>query len=74
MTHKPNEHAKHPTSTKSGPGRYHVQGDGLHRDLTLKQRKAGAYGKGLRNWANTKAAAAMADNLAKRMRRQMAAA
>lgn len=68
------EHAKKPSATKSGPGRYHSQGDGTHRDLTLKQRQAGAYGKGLRNWANTKAAAAMADKLGKRMRREMGTA
>lgn len=38
--------------TKSGTGRRHVQGDGTHEHLTLKQRNAGAYGKGLRNWIN----------------------
>lgn len=36
--------------TKSGPGRRHRQGDGTQAHLTLKQRRAGAFGKGLRNW------------------------
>lgn len=51
---------KNPHSTKSGPGRYHSQGDGTHAHLTLKQRRAGAYGKGLRNWITQKQAAANA--------------
>lgn len=51
---------KEPSFTKRGPGRFHKQGDGLHRNLTLKQRRAGAYGKGLRNWITQKQAAAQA--------------
>ena len=53
-------HAKNPHHTKSGPGRFHRQGDGRHQALTLKQRKAGAYGEGLRNWITQKQAAANA--------------
>lgn len=44
--------------TKSGPGRFHKQGDGTHKYLTLKQRRAGSYAKGLRNWITQKQAAA----------------
>lgn len=33
---------KNPHSTKSGPGRFHKQGDGTHAHLTLKQRCAGS--------------------------------
>lgn len=50
-----NKNASH---TKAGPGRYHKQGDGTHAHLTLKQRKSGAYGRGLRNWITNKQAAA----------------
>lgn len=53
-------HAKKPHHTKSGPGRFHRQGDGTHANLTLKQRRAGSYGKGLRNWITQKQAAAQA--------------
>lgn len=53
------EHAKKPSNTKSGPGRYHKQGDGTHAHLTIKQRRAGSYGKGLRNWITNKQAAAL---------------
>ena len=60
MSHKVNEHAKHPSHTKSGPGRYHAQGDGTQAHLTIKQRKAGAYGLGLRTWITNKQAAARA--------------
>lgn len=56
---KATEHSKKPTFTKSGPGRYAVQGDGSHSTLTIKQRKAGAYGKGLRNAITNKQAAAL---------------
>lgn len=48
-----NKNTRQPSHTKSGPGRRHVQGDGTHQHLTLKQRRAGAYGKGLRNWINS---------------------
>lgn len=54
---KVNEHSKKPSHTKRGPGRYHNQGDGTHLGLTLNQRRAGAYGKGLRNWITQKQAA-----------------
>lgn len=53
------EHAKKPSHTKAGPGRYHAQGDGTNAHLTIKQRRAGAYGKGLRNWITNKQAAAL---------------
>lgn len=39
-------------ATKSGPGRYHEQGDGKR---TAAQKRAGAYGRGLKNWCNGKA-------------------
>lgn len=38
-------------ATKSGPGRRHEDGDGSR---TVEQKKAGAYGRGLRNWMNRK--------------------
>ncbi|RUR69044.1 hypothetical protein EJP67_18460 [Variovorax guangxiensis] len=47
-----------PSFTKKGPGRFHKQGRGDHQHLTLKQRRAGSYGKGLRNWITQKQAAA----------------
>lgn len=47
-------------STKSGPGRRHKQGDGKHEHLTLAQKRAGMYAKGLRNWITNKQAAAAA--------------
>jgi len=53
------EHSKKPSNTKSGPGRYHSQGDGKHLELSLKQRRAGMYAKGLRNWITQKQAAAL---------------
>lgn len=45
-----NEHAKKPSFTKSGPGRYHRQGDGSNK--SPKQLAAGSYGKGLVTWRN----------------------
>lgn len=51
---------REPHHTKRGPGRRHVQGDGTHAHLSLKQRQAGAYGRGLRNWITQKQAAARA--------------
>ncbi len=54
------EHSKKPSFTKAGPGRYHQQGDGTHKHLSLKQRRAGMFGKGLRNWINGKQAKALA--------------
>ena len=56
----PSTNRKNPSTTKSGPGRFHKQGDGTHDHLTLKQRRAGAYAKGLRNWITQKQAAANA--------------
>ena len=44
-----------PQASKAGPGRRHVQGDGTGK--TVKQKRAGAYGKGLRNWITNKQAA-----------------
>lgn len=37
------------SATKAGPGRRHVQGNGTHKHLTIKQKRAGMFGKGLRN-------------------------
>ena len=50
--------------TKKGPGRRHVQGDGKK---TAKQRAAGAYGRGLKNHFDAKAAAASAERRARRV-------
>lgn len=36
-------------TTKAGPGRRHVQGDGTGKHKTIKQKRAGMFGKGLRN-------------------------
>ena len=44
-----------PQASKDGPGRRHFQGDGTGK--TAKQKRAGAYGKGLRNWITNKQAA-----------------
>lgn len=41
------------SATKSGPGRRHVDG---HTTAVERVKKPGAYGKGLRNWANRKPA------------------
>lgn len=43
-----NKNASH---RKAGPGRYHFAGDGSR---TAKQKSAGAYGRGLRNWLKTR--------------------
>lgn len=40
-----------PNTTRSGPGRYHKQGDGSR---TAKQKRAGAFARGMRNWCNGK--------------------
>lgn len=40
--------------TKRGPGRTHKQGDGMHRNLTVKQQRAGQYGRWLREWITGK--------------------
>lgn len=49
-----------PSFTKSGPGRRHKEGDGLHKHLTLKQKRAGMFGKGIRNAITAKQKAALA--------------
>lgn len=46
--------AKEPHFTKAGPGRRHIQGDGIHKHLTIKQRRAGMFGKGIRNTITAK--------------------
>jgi hypothetical protein len=51
-------------ATKAGPGRRHVDGDGSR---TTAQKRAGAYGRGLRNWIKSKNLAEQANRLAKRM-------
>jgi hypothetical protein len=51
-------------ATKSGPGRLHANGDGTR---TTKQKRAGAYGRGLRNWINNQNRAVQANRLGKRM-------
>jgi len=45
---------KNESSRKAGPGRYHANGDGTKTD---KQKRAGAFGRGLRNWINRTQAA-----------------
>lgn len=50
------EHAKKPSYTKKGPGRYHNPNPA---ERTVKQRQAGAFGKGLRNAITQKQAAAL---------------
>ena len=69
---KSTEHAKKPNFTKAGPGRYHRQGDGTRKHLTLKQRRAGMYGKALRNHFDRKQAQFFADRAQRRMDRQTA--
>jgi hypothetical protein len=54
------------SATKGGSGRRHAQGDGTGANKTTKQKSAGAYGKGLRNWCNGIAQRKHAANLAKR--------
>lgn len=58
LTKKDNRHA-----SKSGPGRLHVQGDGKRERKTLKQRQAGAYGRGLMNHFNRKRQQALRPSL-----------
>lgn len=53
--------------TKAGPGRRHRQGDGTHANLDLKQRRAGAFGKGLRNWITSQQRRAQSARLSKLM-------
>lgn len=66
---KVNEHAKHASHTKRGPGRYHTEAP---TEKTLKQKRAGAYGRGLRNWITNKQDAEMANRLDAKMRRLVA--
>ena len=52
MAHFGNHDAKRNRSTtKVGPGRLHADGDGTR---TTEQKRAGAYGRGLRNWLKGK--------------------
>lgn len=39
------------SATKAGPGRLYEEGDGTR---TVAQKKAGAFGRGMRNWCNGK--------------------
>lgn len=50
---------KQPHHCKRGPGRRHAQGKGSRQQLTMKQKKAGAYGRWLRDWITGKNLAAM---------------
>jgi hypothetical protein len=54
MSSKVAHGAKNSSHTKTGPGRYHVQGDGSR---TTEQKRAGAFGRGLRNNITRKNAA-----------------
>lgn len=49
--------------TKAGPGRRH---NTKRAAKTLKQKNAGAYGRGLRNWINRKQAVAHSVKLSRR--------
>lgn len=48
------------SATKAGTGRRHVQGDGTGKNKTVKQKRAGMFGKGLRNAITAKQKAALA--------------
>ena len=61
---------RQPTHTKAGPGRRH---DANRAIKTMKQRQAGAYGRGLRNWINRKQAVAQSIKLSRRMAAQATA-
>ncbi len=50
--------------TKAGPGR---RANTKPATKTLKQKNAGAYGRGLRNWINRKQAVEQSIKLARRM-------
>lgn len=45
---------KNASATKKGSGRFHVQGNGTGK--TDKQKAAGSYARGMRNWCNNKPA------------------
>lgn len=51
---------------KAGPGRIHAQGNGVK---TKKQKQAGAFARGLRNWINGLNLARMANKRTKQMAR-----
>lgn len=55
---------REPSHTKAGPGRKPVTGDGTSK--TAAQKKAGAYGRGLRNHFNRMNATKCAQRAAKR--------
>lgn len=63
----PKQDLREPHNTKTGPGRKHLQGDG--KSQTSKQKKAGAYGRGLRNHFNRITAQKSAQRIAKRKAR-----
>lgn len=63
------EDRREPSHTKAGPGRKHLQGDGKQR--TTAQKKAGAYGRGLRNHFNRLAAARAAQRAMKHLDRRL---
>ncbi len=48
------------SSTKAGPGRRHKQGDGTGKNKTVKQKRVGMFGKGLRNAITAKQQAELA--------------
>ena len=56
--------------TKSGPGR---RANSKPAVKTLKQKRAGAYGRGLRNWIKQKQAVAQSIRLSRRMAASIAA-
>lgn len=56
--------AKHASHRKAGPGRRHATGNGTR---TAKQRQAGAYGRGLRNWIKQQNMARQANKNAAKM-------
>ena len=47
------------SATKAGPGRRHMQGDGTGKNKTIKQKRAGMFGKGLRYSITAKQRAAL---------------
>lgn len=49
---------KNASHRKAGPGREHIQGNG---SKTNEQKRAGAFGRGLRNWITNKQRAALAN-------------
>lgn len=47
------------SATKAGTGRRHVQGDGTGKHKTIKQKRAGMFGKGIRATITAKQKAAL---------------